>query len=291
MGIPLVASFGGLFLVYSSTNHLYYYHNPYETDPFGFMILSIMLLAFLSNSFAIFAVAGLTGILQRENVILGIPLWFTKCNVRQSLILIVATVLVFLIPRLVLMPSWDQLIGQPSNAITGRVGPFLKDVFLSWRYVWFVGILGLVLIPRSEHFYICATAFLLLTLGAFFACATHSHKNDTYRMFAYVVPILTVSSAQVFATVMARQPYLAGLIGVFSVLQLVLSRPNAIWGRASWVFSSNMPRIVLLVLGSGFACGAFWLLRAEIISQLRDKSRGMWVALQNLYGGMRRLGQ
>lgn len=59
--------------LFASTGHLYLYSNPYLTDAFGMMALSLMLYALIVGNAILFAVPAVFGILARETTLFLIP--------------------------------------------------------------------------------------------------------------------------------------------------------------------------------------------------------------------------
>jgi hypothetical protein len=165
-GLSLSATLLGLFAVYSSNVHLYCYHNPYYLDPFAIMVLALMLFFLLNDYFVPFSAAGLIGILGRENVIFLVPAWLAKMEWKRSVVLIVLAVVVMAIPRLILMPSIDQIIDGLHDPLTQKgFLPFVKEVFLSWRYMWLFILVGLVLVSDLKQFAACVAALSWFSLN------------------------------------------------------------------------------------------------------------------------------
>lgn len=197
LNIPGRYAILGLLLVYSSTWSLYAYHNPYLTDAFGLMVLALMLLAFVSDSFLLFALVSLVGITARETTIFLVPLWMLAHNRKQGAWLTITALLVLGLLH-ILLPTG---IGLPA---------FLKQAFLksgwthplqyliglgsTWSFLWFLGLIGLLILP-AEHFRPMAIAFTLTGVGAFLASLL---AFDTTRMFTVLFPLLAVACAQVY---------------------------------------------------------------------------------------------
>jgi protein-S-isoprenylcysteine O-methyltransferase Ste14 len=82
---------------------------------------------------------------------------------------------------------------------------------------------------------------------------------------------MVVSCAQLFSILLKKRSILPMLLALFFVCQLLMSRPTVITPQDSWVFASDWPRILLLVLGTLLITLVVWVLREELRSELREK--------------------
>lgn len=73
-----------------------------------------------------------------------------------------------------------DLVGVASNAFSHNFLSFAMDVFLSWGFLWFLGILGILLIP-IEQFPAVLVAFVLLFIGGFRPSLFYRAPADTFR--------------------------------------------------------------------------------------------------------------
>ena len=221
-----IASIGGLLILFASPWHLYVYHNPYLTDAFGLAALSLMLFGIVRNSFLMFAIAAIIGVLARETCIFLVPVWFLK-NLRQGMLVASTTISSLLILRSdptlgsasLDALQWDRLL-HPVR--------FATEIALSWRHAWIYAIAGVYLF-RDKQYIELGAAFLLPFFGALL---TSLIATDLGRMFAILSPIVAVAAGRIFLELSeSGYSYVVYLLVGMSLVGSLLIVPNSIFGE------------------------------------------------------------
>jgi hypothetical protein len=295
LGLNVYLSVAGLFAVFSTTFHLYHYHNPFLTDAFAVMTFALMILSLLIDCLPLFIGAAILGILSWEVTICLVPVWFIAKDRLKGTIVIIIAIIVALIPNL-LMPagvglggdyrtvkSLLLLCGREFSGVLHDPWGFIRGTMLGWGFVWFLGILGVCLLPRDRHVPI-TTAFFLLFVGAFLG---NCISNDPERVWSnFLVPVFAISCAQLFST-LTRIPGRIAWVSILVALllaQLLASRPNVFFDEASWVFRSHGPRLVLQVCGTIYSLSLAFVLRGALLQSVCEKLAEIRRAIGRLVG-------
>lgn len=274
LGLGYLASFGGLFALYSSVWHLYNYHNPFLTDAFQLMALSVMLFFLLRLNFTIFWAAGIIGILARETTVFLVPAWLATGQWRKSAAAVAITLVAWYLPQLFLSKDLG-FFEYPSRVLSGvlsagglqdRPQPLLRAVFIQWGFTGVLTLIGLALVPISR-FWPIITAFGLLLLGAL---VSSTIAADFGRIFALISPVAVVCCAFVFSTLSSRNIYLATLLALVLASRLFWV-PTSLTPRESFVFDSIYPRLSVLVLEVFLTLAIAFTLRRAIVDGFRLK--------------------
>jgi hypothetical protein len=278
MGLNTIYSTIGLLAVWASTWHLYYYHNPFLTDAFGLLIVCIMIYALFTDSFFLFLATSLFGVLARETTIFLVPVWLVKKEWRRSILVIAISVLVLLIPRHLLATGTDPTMFSVFEriGILQRPLTFVKNIFLSWGFVWFLSIIGVWYLP-NDKFVLTAVVYISLLCGAIF---TSLIATDTGRMFSILAPILGITCAQLYAELIKRKHILALVFVGLTISQAFVSIPNTIFGVDSWVF--GLPRIILLVIEIAYVVFVLVILGKSFQHEVKGKTTYLFGSIHKL---------
>jgi len=140
LGLNIYASVAGLLTVFTSGVHLYAYLNPYLTDAFALMVLSVMVFALVSRYFLVFAIFAILGFFVWELTLWLVPAWFLAGDRPKGAILLVVAVLVFFVPRWIFpsgLSTLDQIRGQVGGGGFWQQPSFLaKTIIVSWAFLW-----------------------------------------------------------------------------------------------------------------------------------------------------------
>jgi len=248
LGITISSATVGLLTVFVTPWHLYCYHNPFLTDAFQLMTISVMIFSLVCNYFSLFAPCSILGVLGRETTVFLVPVWFlTRDRSRGCLLLGVAVVILLLLWYVIVSnTSTTALISEKFNTIGifRDLYSYGTRVILTWNYVWILSLIGMWLIPGEQRV-LMITSFLLLLSCAFI---TSLIAYDTGRMFAILVPVLAVFCAQLCDSLKKNGHTLVIFsIVAISVVAALVALPNVILGEQRETFQSfqDMKRILL----------------------------------------------
>ena len=263
LGLSTKASALGLFAVWSATSQLYYYHNPFLTDGFGMLALSAMVFALTVNSFELFLVASVLGVLGREAVLVLVPAWFLCRDTRRGTHALVAAVAAFAAPRLLIGAPGDLGHAVKTAFLTSAAfsdpGLWARSAFVSWGLVWLLALAGIWLLSGKkmhEHLLVLISLAGGAVVLSFFA-------KDTDRMFAIAAPILAIGCAELFgALVTRRNRVLAGLAVPLIAGQALLALPNRFIVPRDSV--PTVFRVAFAILGAGYVVAVAFTLRRKL---------------------------
>ncbi|MCX5885796.1 MAG: hypothetical protein NT096_07800 [Proteobacteria bacterium] len=255
LGISMPSATVGLLAVFVTPWHLYCYHNPFLTDAFQLMIISVMIFSLVCGYFSLFAPCAILGVLGRETTVFLVPVWFlTRDRSRGCLLLGVAVAILLLLWYVMRSnTSTVALISEKFNTIGifRDLYSYGTRVMLSWNYAWVLSLIGMWLIP-GEYRVSLITSFLLLISCAFL---TSLIATDTGRMFAILAPVLAIFCAQLCDALKksGHTPIIFSIVAISMVAALV-SLPNVILGEQRETFQSfqDMKRILLTGVMLGF---------------------------------------
>jgi len=280
MGLNTNYSIIGLLAVWASAWHLYNYHNPFLTDAFGLLMLCVMIFALFNDSFFVFLTAAVLGVLARESTIFLVPVWLIKKEWKRSILVIAISIIVLLIPRHLLATGTDPTLVSVFEGIGILQQPltFVKNVFLSWGFVWFLSMIGVWYLP-SDKFALIAVVFISLLSVAIF---TSFIATDTRRMFSILTPILVITCAQLYAELINRKRLLALALVGLTISQAFVSIPNVIFGVGNWVF--GLPRIILLGVEIVYIVFVLVVLGKSFQHEVRGKTTYLFGIIHRLLG-------
>lgn len=182
----------GFLLIWTSTWHQYYFHNPFLTDSLANMFLCFMFYFFLKDSFILFSIFSILAILTRESCLFLIPIYFFKPQKLRTFFLMIFSIFVLLIIRLILFSKGDtnslfNLVLEIKNHLHNPIS-LIIDIIKSWGFIWIFSFLGIFSFSNKEikNIYII---FLFTFLTSLF---TSLIATDTGRMFSILMPILTI---------------------------------------------------------------------------------------------------
>jgi len=244
IGLGLRESIFGMVAVWGSTWHLYYFWNPYLTDAFGLLMLTIMMWAVLTGTLWIFATASLIGVLAREGTAMLVPAWLVTRQWGATIVLAAGTLAVAALPRLWLASAPDiplaaSALSENQPAITPV--SVLRQVHAIWGLVWWLAFAGALCLPRPSAWRLGAV-FAALLAGALAASAV---ATDAGRMFAFLAPVLAVACAQLYVVLRHTDAILTVAVTIAVAVQWMFNAPDVVIvpssGMAGW------PRRVFVV--------------------------------------------
>ena len=272
LGLSPSASLVALFLVYSSQHHLYFYFYPYLVDGFGLLALSLMLMFLVDNSFGLFLFTAGWGMLVRENTIFLVPVWLATRQWGKTILVIASALALYIIVRKLLAASDATYAGYIRSTFRNRLQDpmdFFTTIFLSWRALWLLALLGLALLPR-EGFLKLLLAFVLILLGGLLSCF---FAADIFRIFQPLFPVMVVLVAQVYASLRDRSKSLAALLILLFAPNVLAGYPTLLLPQQSWMFSTYYPRLALLAVNLLFAVFLVLVLREQWTVSGRENLR------------------
>lgn len=239
----------GLLCAFTTRAHLYNYYNPFLTDAFGLMIISILIYAFLSDTFPLFVFFSVVGLLARETTIFLVPLWFMK-NIQKGTFITILSLLIIIVPRFGLITDTNEgslLFAFNSIGIEKLQSPYypLINIFNTFGFLWCIIIVGLCFVNQDKIKDIKAI-FITLLIGA---VITSAIATDTGRMFSVIFPIIVITVAQLISMLLKKDFNLGIIIlMILIIIQFFTSMPNIVFNESSFVFSYQL-RHVISILG------------------------------------------
>lgn len=265
IGLGLRESIFGVVAVWGSTWHLYYFWNPYLTDAFGLLMLTIMMWAVLTGTLWIFATASLIGVLAREGTAMLVPAWLVTRQWGATILLAVCTLAVAALPRLWLAASPDTIMAVPAlsgNQLAINPVRLLRQLHAIWGIVWLLALGGGLCLPRPYAWRLGAVLAALL-VGTVAASAV---ATDTGRMFAFLAPVLAVGCAQLYAVLRRKDAILTVAVTIAVAVQWIFNAPDVVIAPSSWI--AGWPRRVFVVaellLGLAIVVRVMWKTDARI---------------------------
>ena len=130
LGMNKSSTLLALLCTFATLSHLYNYHNPFLTDAFGLMVISLLIYAYIIESFPMFVTICIVGLFARETIIFLAMIWLIK-DFKKGIILLVTCLLLIIIPRI--------------SLVTGSGNVSISSLFVS------IGIAKLKLYPFNSH--------------------------------------------------------------------------------------------------------------------------------------------
>jgi hypothetical protein len=246
IGLGLRESIFGVVAVWGSPWHLYHFWNPYLTDAFGLLMLTIMMWAVLTGTLWIFATASLIGVLAREGTAMLVPAWLVTRQWGPTILLALGTLAVAALPRLWLAASPETTIVEPArsgNQLAIDPVRWVRQVHAIWGIVWLLALAGGLRLPRPYARRLGAVLAALL-VGSVAASAV---ATDTGRMFAFLAPALAVACAQLYAVLRRRDAILTAAVTIAVAIQWIFNAPDVVIAPSSWI--AGWPRRVFVAAG------------------------------------------
>ena len=270
LGLGLLASFFGLFVLYSSTWHLYNFHNPYLTDAFQLMALSLMFYALVLKRFSVFSLGAILGVMARETTLFLVPAWVITRQWRNLGLVLVIVFAAWFLPRLALS-SDSGALDSTRNLLNGidpisRMSAFDRPVFIQWGITGLLAITGILLIP-ANRFWSLLLVFLGLLSGAYFSSLI---AGDIGRMIELLSPAIFVSCAYLFSVLLQHNKLLALLL-VLTLAFRLFWVPTYLLPRDSFVFDSVYPRVFLTLIHLALWLAVIYVLRSQFIEATKEK--------------------
>lgn len=245
IGLRLREAIFGVVAVWGSTWHLYGFWNPYMTDAFGLLMLTIMMWAVLTGTLWVFAVASLLGVLAREGTAILAPAWLVTRQWWPAIAVTGATLAVGWLPHFFLAASPEGAGAAPplSRAqLQTNVVVLLRQLHAIWGIVWLLALAGGAQLsaPIARR---VGAVFAALLVGAVAASVV---ATDMGRMFAFLAPVLAVGCARFYALLCRKQdaPLRVAVIVVVAV-QWIFNAPDVVIEPASWI--AGWPRRAFVI--------------------------------------------
>lgn len=279
IGLGLFPSVIGLLAMYTARASQFNYFDPYLTDAFGLMASLLMLHGFLRNSIGQFTVAAVVGTLGRESVLFLSPLYLISKRRWQAVMVICASVVALVVPRIVLKSPGDPKsiayidIAARKVNLPGHVNHYLATSHCAWHFLWFLVPAGIILIPADRRRPIVWTT-VLLGLGAFLSSLI---ARDATRMYAALAPTILIVSAVVFSHLWTVNRVMAWAFVVLLVARFFVGNPT-VFGltlglmrqtgslsslRQAYAISFA-PLLVFYLIGFVYVCLVYLVLRSQI---------------------------
>jgi len=204
----------------TSTRSLLLVQNPFLVDAFSFLMMTVMLAAFLADKALPFGLATVTGVLAREDCLFGAFGFLAARRRLAGLAIVLAAVAAYVLSR------WRPPAHE--SAFLGfRVAmhaSFYAKAFFACGFVWLLPVLGLWTVRTSDErrllpYFACALGGSILS--AFFAV-------DTTRVFLPVLPVATIAAALVFDRLSGNPVLLAAWL-IVMIANLGLALPNSLF--------------------------------------------------------------
>ena len=216
----------GFLLIWTSTWHQYYFHNPFLTDALANMFLCLMFYFYFNNSFKYFAIISIFAVLTRETSLLFIPIYFFGKNKLKTIYLIIFNLFLLTLIRYFLFSKIDNsTFSNISSVMNFHINNPLKiviDVIKSWGIIWFFSILGLFTFSYNNLIKLFSTYLILLCISF----TTSLIATDTGRMFSILTPIMLICSCKFLEIFYKIYKYKFVFIYIFICVQYFLSMNN-----------------------------------------------------------------
>lgn len=278
LGFVFPIKLASILCLFASTGHLYMYSNPYLTDAFGLMSLSIMLYALFVGSSALFAITTGIGVLARETTLFLVPAFLITKQWRTFIVIVFISFAAFIAPRLLTIDDDShQSFVFPSNLT------YFVQIYLTFGVLWIPMFLGLAMCNRNA-FPAISTSFACLLLGALL---TSTLATDTIRMFAIMLPIGALCWAYYFEGLWHRCRGLALILLIFVLTGIPLALPtsflpkiaNEIISWEDFYFRLKYPVAIFHAIGFTLAIASAFILKQELAAGTREKLDLLWSSL------------
>jgi hypothetical protein len=204
----------------TSTRQLLMVQNPYLTDGFSFLMMTMMLGFFLADRAVLFGLTTFVGGLAREDCLYGAAGFLATRRWRSGLLIVVTAALSYLLPR------WRTRM--PGVAFLGfgqfATWQFYAETYFALGFLWPLTVLALPLTWSSG----CGRIVPYFGLVLAGSLVSILFASDTTRMFLPILPVAVVLWGLMFQRL--RNDYrLLALWIVSAALNLVLSLPTILF--------------------------------------------------------------
>lgn len=284
LGLYPFASIVGLFALFTTSAHLYNYHNPYLTDALALAALFAMFAMLVKRSFSGFMASLVVGVLARETIIFLSPIWLMTKEWRKGAAAILIAIIAFVVPRLALSAHNDPSVIQYTAAQirdiwgTGDLLHFFRYLYSTWHMLWLLMPIGLILMPW-EKWSFPAAAFVILFIGAALSSVV---AFDMLRMFSILSPVVVVSCAFLFSSLWARSRVVAILFIALLAIKLFIGLPTVATPPDSWACSGKLPVHIYYALGMAYSLLVVLLLRGPIMGGVKEKAARLSLHLSQI---------
>jgi hypothetical protein len=209
----------------TSTRSLLMIQNPYLTDGFSFLMMSIMLVLFLLDRAGPFGFAAIVGVLAREDCLFGALSYLGTRRRAAGAAVALAALAVYAAPRWFEPHSENvQFLGfswirQPA---------YLAKVYFAFGFVWLVVMFALSA-RRNTTARRLSTYFVFALAGSMLSTL---FAVDTTRMFLPVLPVAVVGCAVFLDRLRQNGGLLLAWLAV-SVSNVGLALPNVLFPGAA----------------------------------------------------------
>ncbi|MEI8348651.1 MAG: hypothetical protein WCI77_00720 [Candidatus Omnitrophota bacterium] len=301
MHIAPLPAFFTLFAFFVAPWQLYIYHNPFYFDAFGLLLITLMIWAYLHRFFLLFLFASIIGIFSRENTIFIAPWWVMARERKRGILVLVIILLAYILSRIFLSSSLTQPFAQVVDEFSkiNIISQFshiprwgaLANV---WGGYWLLAMAGIGLLP-NKLFISLSVGFLLMfcgTIVSFFFAAAYQ------RMVLFLLPFLFCFCAPLFSILLRRRLFVIFIFVPLLIAKLFCGMATVFTAWDSWVFSSFLPRGILLTIDLLISIYIIYMFRFEIFAGLKEKKnyslghlwRGSeYIKKRIIYGNERRL--
>ncbi len=220
-----------ILLIYLTPIHLYNYHNPFLIDGFTLLIITLLIFFCIIKNFSGFIIFIIIGSLTRETILFTAPLWFLTVNKKKGLIPIAISFLIIVSLRLIIKIEHSDMFtnSQFNLSFVPFVNTisYFKNILSTWYYYWIFMLIG-IFISDSKFFSLIFFSFLLIFISS---CFSSLLATDTKRMFAFLTPIMIITTSLVLSNVKNKNipiiylyimTFLSILFSTFSVTNNIL---------------------------------------------------------------------
>jgi hypothetical protein len=269
MKLPPAAAITGVFSVFASTGHLYNYHNPYLTDAFSLMCISLMMYALVRNSFILFCCTAVIAVLAREQLLIMLPAaLFVWRDLRRTAVLIASVLLALIIPRY-LLPT-DVVTRQLLSAVLAGISlrglaNLGSSVIDTWGITWLIALPGLFYLFRERFYAVVISSTLLLST----ALLTSFVATDTIRMFSVLAPLFGVSAAFFVAQAARFERRFLLVCWTLLLIQGLTAIPNRFTGEVNSIFMTILSlKIVSILLAAIYVALTLVMFRKPLLQAI-----------------------
>jgi len=253
LGFSLIPALLTLIMIYLSPWQLNVLNNPFLIDPFYHLIIVLIFFAFYLKKFRWYISLILIGSLVKETTIIFAFLWLLYDLKKGLFTIILALVTLFLI-RFIVGPINEQ--NSFINALIEigfsrfkNIPDFIKDIYISWRLIWAIAVIGFLFIPLEKRKCLIYSIFLTL-IGSI---SLTFIATDVGRMLFNLIPVIVLLVAYYFQHLFNFKRYLFLFIfTIYSIFQAIFTLPNYVLSSPTsfqWFDLTRGYRVILLVAG------------------------------------------
>jgi hypothetical protein len=250
--IHFIPSLTALFLAFFSPWQLYMFYNPYLTDAFQVMIITLMVYCIFKNSFFLFFCLSVVGMMTKESTIFFVLLWLFV-DKRQGLFIIVVSIILYsLILYFVGKGSISSEIFSTVNfnIMQRFLNPLelFKNILNSWGYLWMLSFLGLFTMPKDK-FFLMTRIYVTSWLSVFILSVV---ATDVGRMYYLLFPFIAITIGYFINYLYTNKLFFwIVLFLLYSSIQSLFLLPNIFmnYSLTSWYNDTRIFRILTMTVG------------------------------------------